>query len=1227
MRQEEKHLSAEQVDCVVEEQLGAQDSQARSDLLEQAHRHLAVCETCQRRVSMHREIDRILRNIGETSPSEVSGDCPSEQSLHELAAGVSDAGEAERVSQHSATCDHCGPLLRQAIEVFEKAETEEEERMFASLKTSQPEWQRRLAVTLAKRSAVSTHELSVSSARASSKGFRLRLASRWAYTMAATVVLAIGMFGWLKWHSSPSYAGRLLAQAYSQQRTLELRIPGARYAPFHIQRGTDHSRFDRPASLLEAEEVIGKKLDRDPKDPAWLQAKARAELLDGNYESAIQSLQRALETEPESSSLLTDLATAYYERAQVLHRDIDYGTAVEYLGRALAKSPDDPVALFNRAIASEKIFLYAQAESDWELYIRVDPQGAWSNDARQRLANLREKLKKHEQGMSVPLLAPQQLVKADLQDVGLRAAVDERIEDYLHLAIGEWLPQAFPEDSRAVSKDFGARRSLRFLAELTAEQHGDLWLGDFLAGSSAPTFSSGVQALALAIKANEAGDYVKAKSSAARAEQLFASGSNTAGVLRARLENIYALHLSHEGISCLSAVSASADEIAEHPFPWMHIRFHLEESSCLALMSNLGNALRVVDAALKEAQEHRYGASSLRALGFASDDFSQTGNLNEAWNRAHEGLEKFWSGTYPNMPGYNLYTDLDTAAESARQAYLQVAIWRQALAMIASDEDPLLGAMAHSWAGSAAFSANMDGAAEAEFAEASRLFALAPQSESTRNNHIEAEAWVGRLQARRGQGDIALARLRRLRPDVERLSDNYVAISFYTTLGEVELRQNATEDAGAALHTAVSLGELTLRSMKSEGDRLAWSRETSSAYRALVEWQLAQGNVEGALETWEWYRGGAVRLEGRNVQGTESSAGESSPGGLSELRNLPALHGVTDRLAKLKSATVLSYVVLPEKIIVWTYDNRGVSAQRIQGLPTDIERRARRFSELCSDPRSDLQDVKENARELYDLLVAPIKEKLVANRTLIIETDGSLAGIPMEALLDPEWHYLGETFTIVSSLGLYYDARLRSSEHLTASAQALVVSVPAPDVAVAGMLSPLNDSINEASTVSKDFVARRLLEGSQATLSTVQRELPGTEIFHFSGHSTSSAERVGLVLSDALLVPSALEQAQLKRMQLAVLSACATDRGVEGKYQDPDSFARAFQRAGVPHVVASRWNVDSSATATFMKDFYQALLGGRTVSESLRQAATASRSRSETIHPYYWSAFRVFGSV
>ena len=74
-----------------------------------------------------------------------------------------------------------------------------------------------------------------------------------------------------------------------------------------------------------------------------------------------------------------------------------------------------------------------------------------------------------------------------------------------------------------------------------------------------------------------------------------------------------------------------------------------------------------------------------------------------------------------------------------------------------------------------------------------------------------------------------------------------------------------------------------------------------------------------------------------------------------------------------------------------------------------------------------------------------------------------------------------------------------------------------------------------------------------------------------------------------------------------------------------DSVTDALLRAGVPHVVASRWAVDSTGTRGFVQDFYRNALSGHTVSDAIRLTSRNMLANPRTSHPYYWSAFAAYG--
>ena len=58
----------------------------------------------------------------------------------------------------------------------------------------------------------------------------------------------------------------LLAQAYSEQRTIELRIPLARHAPVRVERSEGgRSRLNAPAALLDVEARAKRRLSPLPR--------------------------------------------------------------------------------------------------------------------------------------------------------------------------------------------------------------------------------------------------------------------------------------------------------------------------------------------------------------------------------------------------------------------------------------------------------------------------------------------------------------------------------------------------------------------------------------------------------------------------------------------------------------------------------------------------------------------------------------------------------------------------------------------------------------------------------------------------------------------------------------------------------------------------------------------------------------------------------------------------
>jgi CHAT domain-containing protein/cytochrome c-type biogenesis protein CcmH/NrfG len=1212
----DKHLDSDELDKLVslQETSVSGSGQLSEPALREAQRHVESCQDCSRKVQRHRSVQSEILRMRAPKPLSPTPECVGYAEWLEVVAGLFPEAKTRELMKHAAQCGHCGPLLKNAAETISDEATPSEEDLLASLRSAQPEWRKNMAARL---------RGSVQQGQQKRSWWPMVLA--WptpAYLFAAVAVVTIVTWIGIRTLHPPT-VGQLLAQAYSEHRTLEVRIPGAKYAPMQAQRGTERSDFDKPQSLLKAEALIGENLSKNPNDPAWLQARARADLLNGNYDSAIKSLQRTLETQPDSPGLLTDLGSAYFVRAESADRPIDYGNAIESFGKALTKSPDDPIALFNRALACEQMFLYTQAIDDWEHYLRVDPQGEWAEDARKRLADIKQKKERRERSLAEPLLTPEYIAHAYAHGSDLGGKIDERIEEYLKVATTDWLPTAFSDVKTEQSRS--AQVAVAAVAQITRGLHQDTWLSDLLSRSAGEQFRLAIEALAMSVRANEDGDYVQARESAHRAAELFRSAANPAGQLRAEAEEVYSDHLLYEGDQCLLLLRKLKEPLKHAHYAWLHGQTDLEESNCSNLVGDLGTYETAIKKGTQEAKKYNYTALFLRGLGFQAQAASSLGDENSGFSLASRGLALFWSSGVDLIKGYNLYTDLDTAADELRLPNLQVALWREATALVDLYPDMLQRAMAHRWYANAAYLANIPSLAETEFANARGLFLLSPQTAATTRRRMDAEIWLAQLETRRGDLDRAASRLQEMRPVLATTPSFVQEIRFYDALAEIALKRGDVVAADSALRFAIYLSERALDSFHGESGRRQWVEATKGVYRNLVEWKLRQGDANSALELWEWYRGAELRAKNREYPIRSLDAHPA----MQEAPELPSPLVVANRLPLLRDETVVAYGTFYDGIQVWVYDDRGVFSHWISIPLPIVQEQTDRLRRLCSDPTSDLATLRKTALSLYKLLVLPVEERLVPGRTLVFEPDDFLEAVPWGALVDQSQHYLAERASIVVTPGLYLAIRLRPSTLITVDSPSLVVGVSsAPEEG----LTPLNDAENEAKAVAERFSDANQLQGSTATLSAIRNGLPGSVLFHFAGHAIDSPQHSGLVLAEldpktgrSRLIES-LDTRETANLQLAVLSACHTSEESHIGSSGTESLTESLLRSGVPRVVAARWNVDSAQTAKLMESFYDRLLAGNDVANSMRIAQLAVASNPDYAHPYYWSAFEVEGT-
>lgn len=308
-----------------------------------------------------------------------------------------------------------------------------------------------------------------------------------------------------------------------------------------------------------------------------------------------------------------------------------------------------------------------------------------------------------------------------------------------------------------------------------------------------------------------------------------------------------------------------------------------------------------------------------------------------------------------------------------------------------------------------------------------------------------------------------------------------------------------------------------------------------------------------------------------------------------------------------------------------------------------------------------------NARELYDLLLAPAEDELRGRRRLIVVPDDKLWELPFQALRTKEGGYLVErcavayapSLTVLREMTLRRGSRGRGPRRettLLAFGNPLPGDPPSDRARGVLMHGGAPDSLPEAERQVRALAAlygprrSRVYTRAEASEGRVKREAGSFSVLHLATHGTlddASPMYSSLVLTpgprgegaaagsgeDGLLEAWELMEMRLEA-ELVVLSACETARGRVTPGEGLIGLSWALFVAGSPTTVVSQWKVESASTTELMLDFHRHLQEGfsrtgaahrTTKAEALRLAALRLLRGERYAHPFYWAGFVMVG--
>jgi CHAT domain-containing protein len=941
----------------------------------------------------------------------------------------------------------------------------------------------------------------------------------------------------------------------------------------------------------------------------WYVLRAEADLQEWNYDPAIRALGESQALSPSNTlqAVITiDQATAFFERAQSTGHVADYGTASELLSKVLENDSGNQVAIFNRAILYEHLDLFSQASADWQHYLQIDSHGEWSPEARQHLDDVQRKLESKGKGAAaLQLPGPAELVA--LEPARMSEELDGRAETYQHILLTNWLPTYLDGTSNRNAGRASYSAAMTWLSRVTADSHGDSFFIDLLRSVKVgqPSALSAAADLSKAIIANQTGDEQTALGLARRAEIEFLKTGNEPGALRARFEQAYAWQFSFDPDRCLEAVRDVVVASHRRGYRWLEAQGLIQQAFCANMEGRLQEARVRLQSASKVAEEANYEESFERALvGEAAIEW-QAGSSAVAWSRAIEGLDRYWSHPVSAIRGISFYDLLDLIAEETRQWRLQQAVLQEAIPLVDRQRDPLISAQTRYRLACSELMLKDGRAVERDLADAMRLFRASPQTDATTAQETVVQISLAKAEMLEGQTNNSLQRLNSIQPRIGSLKDSLSSLDFYTTLGEVYRLLGRSTDAENANLDAIRIFRRGLGSLADARGRLTWYHEGSSAYRSLVQLKVSRKEYPGALKIWESYR--------RSVSGDSPEYRFAEP-------SVAKVEAPRQSKDSREHAIALIYAKLPDGMFAWLQSGEEVRGAWLKQKP-DISVLKTMFVDRCSDPSSNIAEIKDLGHRLYDDLLRPFATEIAADDTIVIEPDEELAQIPFAALVDDSGEYIGTTHDIaVSPVGHSKLLRHRFSSRDSA----LLIVADDPVNGSAG--DPV--AVNEARSIASLFDDPVIL-GSGSDAHDFPKLLNNAVVFHYAGHSDSTVDGTGLLLArekeagrmQVRIRAEDINSRMLKRCRLVVLSACITDRGEDGIWFNRENLALAFLNEGVPEVVASAWEVDSEASTKLMECFYSRLLRGISVPEALRLATNELRTLPGRAHPYYWAGF------
>ena len=724
------------------------------------------------------------------------------------------------------------------------------------------------------------------------------------------------------------------------------------------------------------------------------------------------------------------------------------------------------------------------------------------------------------------------------------------------------------------------------VARALQERHGDPWMHDLLAVPNAVN-NAAMETVQAATHATTTGHDQDALELWSRAENQFRNVGNVPGLLFASLERVYSMLRLADPDRCLALADASLPEVRLRRYKWIEAQLSVTRGSCLAQRGLSDLQYETSLRAAETAGQAGYRISQLYALGLAASALRQMGSYREAMKLDAEGVGLYWAGEGDRSRAYQFYYGLASDASALHYSEAAAALMAQAVGLAELGPNRSVEAMVRARHAEILTENRVMLEAGREFQRAGALFETLGRSRDVQYYQAYADLSHARFDAQESRLTEGFQKLDNMTSVLPSIKNTVVEAKFWHVKSDLYTRSGDFVESEKSLRRVLDLST-------GADDSAELAREASDAVGILSDRLRERGDTEGALRLWSEYH--------------------------------PSFRTLGDSSQTLK----LMFAALPSGPAVWVSGAGSVRFYRLPVTSDRLARLAREFVRLLAG-QSELERVRSVGRELYAALIAPLEDSMAGVGSLWISADGPLAEVPFGALVAGKDQWLASQYRIAYSPPLRGVARV-TAPGVTRGSRLLAVASGDGGKILNFSLAPIPSVAADLKSAAGAFANYGVLSGTGATGPALLQALPRAEVFHFSGHAIVTASDAALVLArdprdgdqTGLTWASKIPAAALNSVRLAMLAACGTGKPRSEDDEPSSTMARAFLRAGVPEVIASRWDADSAATSYLVQDFYRRLGHGDAAEQALAAAVGNLREQSAFAHPYYWAAFDDF---